>query len=114
MLPTSECKNKKNLCSICSWSGLIRKKDRAISDNNPNQLAVAYKNLGDWYHENQQYENALKCYKDEAGVYESLAKRLEKAKAHRMIGEMFMLLENFDDALKHELIYLSEFFNHCE
>lgn len=75
-------------------------------DNNPTQLAVAYKNLGDWYHENQQYENALECYQEEADVYESLGKRLEKAKAHRMVGEMYMLLEKFEDALKHELIYL--------
>lgn len=88
---------------------LIRKKQRAIIDNNPHQLAIAYKNLGDWYHENQQFENALGCYKEEAGVYDSLGKRLEKARAHRMIGEMCMLLENFDDALEHELIYLSEY-----
>lgn len=87
---------------------MIRKKDRAIVDNNPAQLAVAHKNLGDWYHENQQYEKALECYKDEANVYESMGKRLEKAKAHRMIGEMYMLLEQFDDALKYELSYLSE------
>ncbi|XP_031621038.1 tonsoku-like protein [Contarinia nasturtii] len=86
---------------------LIRKKDRAIIDNNPAQLAAAYKNLGDWYHENQQYENALGCYKEEANIYESLGKRLEKAKAHRMIGEMYMLQENFDNALKYELSYLT-------
>lgn len=86
--------------------GLIRKKDRAIADNNPTQLAVAYNNLGDWYHENQKYEDALECYKQEADVYKSLGKRLEEAKAHRMIGEMYMLLEKFEDALKHELVYL--------
>lgn len=68
---------------------------------------MACKNLGDWYHENQQYENALECYKEEANVYGLLNKRLEKSKAHRMIGEMYMLLENFDEALKHELVYLS-------
>lgn len=86
---------------------LMRKKQRAIIDNNTPQLAVACKNLGDWYHENQQYENALECYKEEAKAYELLGKRMEKSKAHRMIGEMYMLLENFDEALKHELVYLS-------
>lgn len=94
--------------SIFSLLELIRKKQRAVIDNNPSQLAIAHKNLGDWYHENQQYENALECYKEEASVYDSLGKRIEKAKAHRMIGEMYMLLEKFEEALNHELIYLSK------
>lgn len=86
---------------------LLRKKQRAIVDNNPNHLAAACKSLGDWYHENQEYEKALECYNEEAGVHKSLGNRLENSKAHRMIGEMYMLLEKFDEALKHELIYLS-------
>lgn len=86
---------------------LLRKKQRALIDNSPQQLAVACKNLGDCYHESQQYEKALECYTEEANAYELLGKRLEKSKAHRMIGEMYMLLENYDEALKHELIYLS-------
>lgn len=90
---------------------LLRKKQRAIVENNTNQLAVVCKNLGDLYHENQQYEDALQCYKEEAEVYETMGKRFEKSKAYRMIGEMYMLLENFDEALKHELIYLSMFQN---
>lgn len=92
---------------------MIRKKERAIIENNPIQLAVACNSLGDWYHENQQYENALECYKEEAKAYEKLGKRLEKSRAHRMIGEICMLLEQFEDALKHELIYLSEYRIHC-
>lgn len=86
---------------------MLRKKQRAIVDNNPNHLAAACKSLGDWYHENQEYEKALECYNEEAGVHKSLGNRLENSKAHRMIGEMYMLLEKFDEALKHELIYLS-------
>lgn len=86
----------------------MRKKQRAIADRNKLQLAVACHNLGDWYQENQKYENALNCYRDEAAAYEELGKRIERARAHRMIGEMFMLLENFEKALEHELIYLSE------
>lgn len=89
---------------------LLRKKQRAIIENNPQQLAVACKHLADCYHENHQYENALACYKEEANAYELLGKRLDKAKAHRMIGEMYMLLEKFDEALKHELVYLSTSF----
>lgn len=100
--------NKKCTCFL-KTTGLLRKKERAITENNSNHLAQACKSLGDWYHENHQYEKALECYKEEAKVYESMGKRFEKSKAHRMIGEMYMLLENFDDALKHELIYLSKY-----
>lgn len=71
-------------------------------------MALVCKSLGDWYHDNQQYQQALECYKDEAKAFERLGNRLETAKAHRMVGEMFMLLEQFEDALKHELIYLSK------
>lgn len=95
----------------CFWLflELIRKKQRAAIENNASQLAVVCKSLGDWYHENQQYDKALECYKEEADVHQSLGNNLEKAKAHRMIGEMFMLLENYDEALKHEQIYLSKY-----
>lgn len=72
-------------------------------------MALACKSLGDYYHEHQQYAQALECYQEEAAAFERLSNRLETSKAHRMIGEMYMLLEKFDDALKHELIYLSEF-----
>lgn len=69
-------------------------------------MAVVCKSLGDYYHENQKFENALDAYTEEARSYERLGKMMEKARAHRMIGEMYMLLENFDDAMKHEKMYL--------
>lgn len=86
----------------------MRKKQRAIAEKNKLHLAVACHNLGDWYQENQDYENALNSYREEAAAYDDLGMRIERARAHRMIGEMFMLLENFEKALEHELIYLSE------
>lgn len=87
---------------------MLRKKQKALADKNKLQLAVACHNLGDWYQENQDYENALHSYKEEAATYGDLGMRIERARAHRMIGEMFMLQENFDKALEHELVYLSE------
>lgn len=104
--------NKVKCWCIFFSLGLLRKKERAILENNGNHLALACKNLGDCYHENHQYEKALECYKEEAKVYESLSKRLENSKAHRMIGEMYMLLEQFENALKHELVYLSQLHIH--
>lgn len=85
----------------------MRKKHRALADNNKSQLALACHHLGDWYQENQEFENALNSYREEAAAYDDLGKPMERARAHRMIGEMYMLLENFEKALEHELIYLS-------
>lgn len=87
---------------------LLRKKKRALTENNKQQLAIACKNIGDFYHENQQYDKALDEYTEEARVYERLGKNMENARAHRMIGEMYMLLENFNDAIKHEELYLGK------
>lgn len=95
---------------VTSFPELLRRKNRAIADKNTTNLALACKSLGDYYHESQQYAKALESYQEEAAAFERLGDRLETSKAHRMIGEMFMLLEQFDDALKHELIYLSKFF----
>lgn len=86
----------------------MRKKRRAIADRNKSHLAVACHNLGNLYQENQDYENALANYREEATAYEELQMRMEEARAHRMIGEMFMLLDDFEKALDHELIYLSK------
>lgn len=97
------------LITICfSRKELLRKKQRAIQDNNLQQLALTSHNLGNWYQENQEYENALENYKDEAKAYKHLDKRLETSKAYRMIGEMYMLLEDFENALNYELKYLSK------
>lgn len=87
---------------------LLRRKQRAIEENNTQQLAQIYRKLADFYHENQRYEDALAQYKEEAKVYRSLGMAIHAGLANRMIGEMYMLLENFDEALNYELKYLSE------
>lgn len=46
-------------------------------------------------------------FKDEANKYEELGNKMEKAKSHRMIGEMHMLMGEFTKALQNEMIYLN-------
>lgn len=65
--------------------------------------------LAELYHDKQQYQDALVQYKEEAKAYRSLAMVMDAGLANRMIGEMYMLLEDFDEALNYELRYLSEF-----
>lgn len=85
----------------------MKKKQRAIEENNLQQLALASNNLGNLYQEKQEYQQALEQYTDEAKAYKTLEKRLDTGKAYRMIGEMYMLLEDFEKAVEYELKYFS-------
>lgn len=87
---------------------LLRKRQRALADGNQQQLAVICHSIGNWHHENHDYKSAQKFYEEEAEIYAKLSMKMQCARAHRMIGEMCTLLENFTLALEHELIYLSE------
>lgn len=61
------------------------------------------------YAENQKYHDALEHYREEAKAFGSLKLPLDAARANRMMSEMYMHIENFDEALKYGLKYLSEF-----
>lgn len=90
----------------------MKRKQRAINEKNVQQLAQVCRKLGDMYAENQKYHDALDHYREETKAYGNLKMPLDAARANRMMGEMYMLLENFDEALKHGLNYLSEFCAH--
>ncbi|XP_037959242.1 tonsoku-like protein [Teleopsis dalmanni] len=84
----------------------IKRKEKAANDGNLEQLAVSCNNLGDFYNQHGKYQQAAQEYQQEAELYERLHKKLEMAKAHRMIGEMCMLLSEFDNAKQHINTYL--------
>ncbi|XP_011180541.1 tonsoku-like protein [Zeugodacus cucurbitae] len=84
----------------------IKRKEKARSDGNNQQLAVCCNNLGDFYNQQGKYQNAVREYQQEAEIYAKLGKKLEMAKANRMTGEMFMLLSEFDQAKEHINLYL--------
>lgn len=65
--------------------------------------------MGDYYNQQGRYQNAVKEYQEEANIYAKMGKKLEMAKAHRMVGEMFMLLSDFDKAKDNINDYLSKF-----
>lgn len=87
----------------------MRRKLRATEEKNAQQLAQICRKLADLYHDNNDYNAALEHYEEEARAYKSLGMTLDTSRAYRMVGEMYMLLQNFDEALKYELKYLSEF-----
>jgi tetratricopeptide (TPR) repeat protein len=69
-------------------------------------LADVQKKLGDLYYDKKYYKDALEAYKGQLQACESLSDRLNCAIAHRMIGEVYADVENFQEALSHQNLYL--------
>ncbi|XP_022830141.1 tonsoku-like protein [Spodoptera litura] len=86
---------------------LIRRKKKALNSSNRRALAEAYHDLASFYYKHNRYNDALDEYKSEASIYKDLGLRLEWGTSNRMIGEMYMLLAEFDKALKYEERHLA-------
>ncbi|CAK1586392.1 unnamed protein product [Parnassius mnemosyne] len=86
---------------------LIRKKKKALNGSNRRNLAEACNDLATFYYKHNRYSDALEEYKNEAAVVKDLGLRMEWGTCNRMIGEMYMLLAEFDKALKYEERHLA-------
>ncbi|XP_041987217.1 tonsoku-like protein [Aricia agestis] len=86
---------------------LLRKKKKALNGSNKRVLAEACNDLASFYYKNSRYSDALDEYRNEASICKELGLRLEWATCNRMIGEMYMLMAEFDKALKYEERHLS-------
>lgn len=55
-----------------------------------------------------KYKEALDEFEQESNIHLSLGKphRMHYGRASRMVGEVYLMIEKYDDALKHENIYL--------
>lgn len=53
-----------------------------------------------------ELKEALSEFRQEAGIYSEKCKKMDYARANRMIGEVYLLMSKYDDALKHEDIYM--------
>ncbi|XP_017016651.1 tonsoku-like protein [Drosophila kikkawai] len=85
---------------------LLKRKEKARSDGNREQVAISCNQLGDFYNQQGKYGDAVKEYVQEAQIYASMGKELETAKAKRMVGEMLTLLCDYDAAKDHINDYL--------
>lgn len=54
-----------------------------------------------------KHQEALGEFRQESTIYLSLDKKMDYGRANRMVGEAFMLMGKYKDALKHENLYLS-------
>lgn len=86
---------------------LLRKKKKALNGSNRRALAEACNDLATFYYKNNRYNDALDEYKIEASVCKELGLRMEWGTCSRMIGEMYMLMAEFDKALKYEERHLA-------
>ncbi|KAH8375188.1 hypothetical protein KR200_001223 [Drosophila serrata] len=84
----------------------LKRKEKARSDGNREQVAISCNQLGDFYNQQGKYADAVKEYVQEAQIYASMGKELETGKAKRMVGEMFTLLCDYDAAKDHINDYL--------
>ncbi|XP_047993133.1 tonsoku-like protein [Leguminivora glycinivorella] len=86
---------------------LIRKKKKALNGSNKRAYAEACNDLATYYYKKNRYADALDEYRTEASVCKELGLRMEWGTCNRMIGEMYMLLAEFDKALKYEKRHLA-------
>lgn len=85
---------------------VIKSKQHAKRCGNLRQLAEITKTLGDMYFADEQPKEALQEYMEQASICEDLQDRLNCAIAHRMIGEVYASLGNYEQALVHQNLHL--------
>uniref|UniRef100_A0A1B0CB68 Tonsoku-like protein n=1 Tax=Lutzomyia longipalpis TaxID=7200 RepID=A0A1B0CB68_LUTLO len=86
---------------------LLTKKRKAVQEGNVQQIATCCHSLGDFYHASGLYDKALEAYQEEAEQWKSITGcRMKYGIAHRMIGEMLILLGDINKSLKHTGQYL--------
>ncbi|XP_035784700.1 tonsoku-like protein [Anopheles albimanus] len=85
---------------------LIRKKTKYANEDNYLSLAETCERLGELYKEREEHQRALNEYKLAAKAYEKLNRRMERGLAFRMIGEMYLMLGQFKEALQNVQAYM--------
>ena len=85
---------------------LLRRKQKAEDDNNSLLLADSCHKLGDFYVSKFDLSRALREFQEESSIYQDEGKKMDYGRANRMIGEVFILMEKYAEALKHEELFL--------
>ncbi|XP_062553692.1 tonsoku-like protein [Armigeres subalbatus] len=85
---------------------LLRRKKKSSEAGNLQQLAETCRKLGDLYCDRGEHLKALNEYKLVAKAFHNLKMPMDVGRANRLVGEMFMLLDEFEKALQYEKVYL--------
>lgn len=88
---------------------LIRKKRKALEENNFAVYGSTVDALCNYYTDKRMYQEALNMFKEVSNIYKNRPQyRMERGCAERMIGEILSDLGNYKEALSHVEIYLSK------
>lgn len=88
---------------------LLRRKRKALDDKNFSAYDAAVKALCGFYTDKCMYQEALDTFSEVSNVYKTRPQyRMERGRAERMIGEMYMYLENYTVAVQHVETFLSK------
>lgn len=69
-------------------------------------MADSCNKLGNFYVSKSDLTRALREFKEESSIYKDVGKKMDYGRANRMIGEVYILMENYAEALKHEELFL--------
>lgn len=62
--------------------------------------------LGSHYMNESKYQHAVGEFGQESNIYQALGKKMDYGRANRMLGEVYVLMGKYNEALKHEDLYL--------
>lgn len=88
---------------------LEQRKRRALQEKKLQAYDAAAQALGNFHADAGQYQLALDVFAEAIAVFRGKEPfRMQLGRAHRMVAEMQILLENFDEAVLHVDKFLSE------
>lgn len=84
----------------------LKKKEKALLENNFENLYYACKELADIYVNREDYQKALTQYEHCEEAANRVGDDIRLGVANRMIGEMYCYLNDFENAIKHQKLHL--------
>lgn len=84
----------------------LKKKEKALLENNYENLYYACKELADIYVNQEDYQQALSQYEQCEEAANRCGDEIRLGVANRMIGEMYCYLSEFENAIKHQKLHL--------
>lgn len=84
----------------------MKRKKKALSENNKISIVTACINLAEYYFTKCKYDLAIAEYQIVATQYNAMNKPIDYARSNRMIGEAYANLKQYNKALKYQNIHL--------
>ncbi|XP_031348288.1 tonsoku-like protein [Photinus pyralis] len=85
---------------------LIRRKHKALENGHQTTLASICIDLGEFYDQEERYEDAIAEFQIVADIYKEMGKLLDYGRVCRGIGEAYINLQDYEKALEYQQTYL--------